>query len=106
MLREIIVAPFVVVLILGFVLQIANIAESASEKVVNYADEINNALDCAFDGISIYECSPGLDTYNFEEDLTKYKDYNAEFLANITKIFENGTVISEGDYIIVKYPKS
>ena len=61
MIKEVIFAPIVGLLLVGFMLELTTIAENASDKVLNYADDMNNALDCAFRSVDIYKCSPELE---------------------------------------------
>jgi hypothetical protein len=66
--EKIIFLPIIGVMILGFALQLYDIAESSSEKTVKYADDMNKAMDCAFTGRLISECSPELMSTNFKEE--------------------------------------
>jgi len=83
MIKTAIIAPIVVILLAGFMLQLTDVAKEASAKVLNFTDDMNGALDCAFDSRSIYECSPDLPSYDFEGDLEDYKDINEEFIIDL-----------------------
>jgi hypothetical protein len=72
--RELITIPIVMSLILGVTLQLVEIAESSSQKAVKYAEDMNNAIDCAFKGIDISVCSPDLASTSFKEDLIETKE--------------------------------
>lgn len=76
----ILTVPIVLSIIIGLTTQLVDIAESASDKVAHYADDMENALDCAFVGIPIDVCSPGLSQTNFKEDLKKLNATNAELI--------------------------
>lgn len=49
-------------------------AEEVSEKTIDYADQMNNALDCAFKGIPITVCSPDLVDVDFDQDLVEFQE--------------------------------
>jgi cell shape-determining protein MreC len=83
--NELITIPIVMSIVLALGMQLVEIAESTSEKVINYADSMNSAVDCAFLGIDIKECAPELDSYSFKEDLQKTRDIIEELKAlNLT----------------------
>ncbi|MEM4268431.1 MAG: hypothetical protein QXK37_06410 [Candidatus Woesearchaeota archaeon] len=67
--KYLIITPAVAVLVLSFASQMAAIAENSTQKVASYADDMNNALDCAFKGVDLRVCSPELYNYNFDEDI-------------------------------------
>ena len=46
--------------ILGLSLQLVSIAESTSDKVVDFANSMEKAMDCAVLGVDVYECAPEL----------------------------------------------
>ena len=48
-------------------------AEDVSNKTIDYTQQMNDALDCAFKGIPIRVCSPDLANVDFDEDI---KDFN------------------------------
>lgn len=57
--QRIILALFMsTVLAMGF--SLIDIADSSAEKTVHFSQDMNDALDCAFAGVEISECSPGL----------------------------------------------
>lgn len=91
MIREFIIAPVIAMFMIGFFLQIVSIADSTSAKVVTFAEDMDNAVDCALSGISIYNCSPNLPSYDFKEDIISYYETNNDYVVNMTKHFENMT---------------
>jgi hypothetical protein len=101
MIKEFIYAPIVAIILLGFALQISQIAQSAGGKVVNYADDMNKALECAFNAQSIYNCSPNLSKYDFETDARDYKKINEQFLTNLNDAFQNATIITDNQTITI-----
>lgn len=82
MIDKIIIVSGVALLMLGFMTQLHHIAESSSEKTLQYADDMNKAMDCAFVGKPIRECSPTLMETNFDNELNE----TITVLNNITKI--------------------
>lgn len=69
--KALILVPIVATLMLGFVLQLVDIAESSSEKTLDFADDMNLAMDCAVRGIPIQECAPDLTNHEFKSDIEK-----------------------------------
>ncbi|MCB9370372.1 hypothetical protein H6501_02125 [Candidatus Woesearchaeota archaeon] len=98
-----ITAPLFVLLISGFALGLVNIAEEVSAKSLSFASDMNSALDCAFEGRLLSECSPSLLEYDFKSDLTEYQDYNKEFLQNLSsdERFANAQVIEQNGKTII-----
>ncbi|MFP4111564.1 MAG: hypothetical protein ACLFPQ_05410 [Candidatus Woesearchaeota archaeon] len=72
--KEIITIPIVMSLVLGLAMQLIEIAESTSEKVVRYAEDMNSAIDCAFRGIDISYCAPNLAGTDFKGELNETKE--------------------------------
>ena len=73
--------PAVGLILLTVAMQLYTIAESSSDKVVQYAEDINMAMDCALLGIPISQCSPKL----LETDFTSEINQTLEILHNVTK---------------------
>jgi hypothetical protein len=65
--KELFTIPIIMSVILGLSIQLVSIAESTSNKVVNYAENMESALDCAFLGIDVKECAPELDREHYLE---------------------------------------
>ena len=87
--KELITASIVVSIIIGLTMQLVDIADSTSKKVVKYADDMNNAIDCAFKGVDIYVCSPDLSSTDFRPELNQTKEIADKMSAlgqNITGI--------------------
>jgi predicted membrane protein len=106
MLKEIIITPIIAVFIIGFALQLAEVAESASGKVLNFADDMNEALDCALMGVDIYQCSPELREYDFSDDLEEYRDINLEYLNELKILLENATIQQEENVVVITINKT
>ena len=78
--RELIFIPVVAVMILGFMTQLSDIAMSTSDKTLNYADQMDSAVDCAFRGIPVEVCSPGLSKTNFQADAKEVIELNKKMI--------------------------
>ncbi|MFW6231307.1 MAG: hypothetical protein ACOC32_04785 [Nanoarchaeota archaeon] len=78
--KEIIIAPLVLSVIIGLAFELVETAESASDKVLAYTQDMENALDCAFAGVPIEVCSPGLAQTSFKEDLQELNRTNQELI--------------------------
>ena len=90
--KELITIPLVIGLILSMSIELIDIAESASDKVINYAQDMDDALDCAFRGIDITVCSPNLGKENFELELEKTQEI-LDKLSTINVTLINETII-------------
>ncbi len=86
MLRELMVVPLIGLVILGFTVDLAHIAQSTSAKALNYADQMNSAVDCAFQGRAISQCSPDLLSTSFEPDAQAFTDRTEQYLAQIKEL--------------------
>jgi len=69
--KWLITLPIFFVLIFGFALELIDIAETTSSKVIYFADEMNNAMECATKGIHISECSPELLQIDFSPEINR-----------------------------------
>jgi hypothetical protein len=99
--KELITIPLVASLILSVSIELIAVAESASDKVINYAQDMDNALDCAFRGIDITICSPNLGKESFELELEKTKEVIDKLKSiNITLINETTAEIEYDPNII------
>jgi hypothetical protein len=78
--KALLLAPVAVLVVLSFVTQLADVASSTSEKTLNYASEMDSAVDCAFRGIPVSVCSPELTSYDFEPDAVEYMELNREYI--------------------------
>jgi len=78
--KELLIAPVVILMILSFTPRLLNIAESSQEKAVNFADDMNAAIDCATRGIPLEVCSPDLMEHNFDTEINKTIELNSEIL--------------------------
>ena len=74
MAKELITVPIVLSIVLGLAIELVEVAESTSDKVIEYAESMNSALDCAFRGVDITYCSPELSSQDFKEELLKTKE--------------------------------
>jgi len=76
----IVVAPVVGLLLLGFANDLFQIAEDTQDKVTVFADDMNNAVDCATRGIPIEVCSPRLMEQDFTGDINRTIELNQEII--------------------------
>jgi hypothetical protein len=74
--KALIFVPVAITIVLAFVLQLSDIAISTSDKTLNYADQMDSAVDCAFRGIPIQKCSPDLTNVDFEPELKEIINFN------------------------------
>ncbi len=74
--KELIALPIVFSIVFGLAFELVEIAESSSDKVIRFTESMENALDCAFAGISIEICSPELATINFDEEIARFNETN------------------------------
>jgi hypothetical protein len=78
--KAMILASVSVVIMLGFMLQLVDIADSTSNKALHFADSMDRAMDCAISGVSLDVCSPELKNTDFSQDAREFQRVNIEFL--------------------------
>ena len=83
--KELIVMPIIAITILGFVPHLVEIAEASQEKAVNFADDMNNAIDCAALALPLEQCSPGLFKHNFTQEIDETLYINEKILESLEK---------------------
>lgn len=99
--RELIVYPIFGLLLLGIGMQLVDIAESTGAKAVDFADDMNRAIDCAVMGIELEKCSPNLMSHDFKEEVNRTIETGNEILeifqahqsGDIKKITKKGNAI-------------
>lgn len=86
--KELLIAPAVVIIILGLAIELESLATSSSEKALSLANDMNNAMDCATSGIPIRICSPDLFTKDFGQEINKTIEIAEEMrqLINATEL--------------------
>lgn len=67
--KELLIIPIIALTILGIATSLVDTAEQSGEKVVAYAQDMNDAMDCAFLGKPLSDCSPDLLETDFKEDI-------------------------------------
>ena len=82
--KSLIILPFIMVIVLGFAMELSSIAEDASAKTLKFADDMNRAIPCAAKGIPVEVCSPDLVATDFSPELERY----LETLEKINKTTE------------------
>lgn len=85
LLKEIMYASVFALLLTGLFLNLCSIAKETSDKTIAFADDMENVMDCATRGISIYYCSPDLATTNFEPELNKTRTVLNDTISDLKK---------------------
>lgn len=93
--RVVLFGSISVVILIGFMLQLTEIAESTSHKALTFADDMDRAMDCAIAGVNIDVCSPNLKKTDFKQDAREFERINLELIEKATK--EQGLSYSD-DY--------
>jgi hypothetical protein len=78
--KELIIYPAFAVMFLGFAMQMVDIAESTTQKTVAFADDMNNAIDCATKGIDLSICSPNLMNHDFSPEINQTISANKKII--------------------------
>jgi len=64
--------PLIMVVIVGFATQLEDLALDSSEKALRFADDINEAMECATKGLPITWCSPNVTSYDFSPETEEF----------------------------------
>lgn len=84
--------PLVAGVITAFASDLVHQAEEVSDKTINYTQQMNDALDCAFKGIELSVCSPNLVDVTYDADMEQFQktleEIKKEANATIKKIEE------------------
>ena len=72
--KELLIIPIIAITLLSIATQLVETAEESGEKVTAYAQDMTNAMDCAFLGKPLEECSPNLLETDFKEDMVKTQE--------------------------------
>ncbi len=78
--KALLLAPIALLVIMGFMTQLSDIAMSTSEKALNFADDMDNAMGCASRGIPVEECSPNLNKNDFTPEKNEFIDLNKKMI--------------------------
>jgi len=97
------IMPIVGLMILGFLPQLVTIAESSSDKAIEFADDMNSAIDCATTARPLEECSPELYEHDFTEEIDETLKLTEEIIALSADYASEIEVIEEEDIIIIKF---
>lgn len=65
--------PLAAGVITGLASDLVTQAEDVSNKTLEYTQQMNDALDCAFKGVELSVCSPDLVTTDFDEDVDEFE---------------------------------
>ncbi len=92
--KEILIYPVVAIMILGFVPQLLTVAESSQAKAISFADDMNNAIDCATRGIALEICSPDLMNHDFTPELNQTVRISQDMLSHLENQDFNATNVT------------
>ena len=81
--KELLIYPAFAIFFLGFAMQMVDIAESTSAKTISFADDMNNAMDCATKGIDLTVCSPNLMNHDFKPEINKTIQANKDLMNTV-----------------------
>ena len=98
--RELIILPVIGLALLGFVPELVAIASSSQDKAIDFADDMNAAIDCATRGIPLEICSPGLMSHDFQPEFESVSDINRRLLDYLA-VHETVDVVVEGNRTII-----
>ena len=76
------------IMMLVFASQLADVAQSTADKTLSYATDMEQAVDCAFHGLPLEECSPDIYKYDFKEDINHTMEVTNEYLSEYMKYLE------------------
>ncbi len=60
MANEVLIVAVATLIVMGFALELATIAEDVSGKAIGFSEDMSNAMDCAIEARPIEQCSPAL----------------------------------------------
>lgn len=64
--------PIILTVVIGFASQLEDLAMDSSEKALEFADDMNKAMECATKGIPITLCSPNVTSYDFSPETEEF----------------------------------
>ncbi len=75
------------IIMLNAAIQLVAIAKNVSNKTIDYANAMNDAIDCAFLGVELDKCfnSTSYKSMNFEGDLHAYYNTLKSLKQNLSK---------------------
>jgi hypothetical protein len=91
--RYLAIVPMAILLVLATATQLYDIAESSSGKAVLFAQDMDDAMDCATAGVDLNQCSPGLYSHDFSIE----HDSLVDISGRIVRIVDEP---DPGDYIL------
>jgi hypothetical protein len=73
--KELLIAPVVIGILLSFFVQLESIANDTSVKAIAFADDMDSGLSCVLDGKLLVDCQPELfQDYGFHENINETMD--------------------------------
>ena len=81
--ESLLMIPIVLAGMIPFAFALIDFAENSTAKIDGFLQSNVNAMDCAFVGVSLEECSPGLYDYDFNTDLKEFNEMNNNFVDDL-----------------------
>jgi len=92
--KSLLILPAVAILLLGVAIELEGIAQSTSDKAIEFAGDMESAMDCATVGRPIRECSPRLMDTDFTTDVNE----TISTLENLELLLQNETIITMEEF--------
>lgn len=64
--------PIILTVVIGFASQLEDLAMDSSKKALDFADDMNKAMECATKGLPITLCSPNVTSYDFSPETEEF----------------------------------
>ena len=81
--RAFLILPIFGIMFLAFASEMADIAQSTSDKTLDFAGDMENAVDCAVRGLPLEQCSPGIMGYDFTQDMNETMNKTQNFVQRV-----------------------
>ncbi len=86
--KELVLLPVILSLLLGLGLQLADIADHMHKKTLAFATDADAAVDCAFRGIDIKYCAPNITrSSDFSHEAVRLNSISRSIQTNLTDAF-------------------
>ncbi len=84
MVKEMLAIPAITIVLLSYFSQMSELAENSADKAVDFAEDMNKAIDCATEARELSECSPNLFSQDFKEDIEKLQEQTKQMKKDIS----------------------
>ena len=81
MIKQLLIIPAFTLLCFSFFAQLSELAESSADKAIDFAEDMEKAIDCATRGEDLSVCSPELFSHDFEQEIEELTDTAEEITA-------------------------